>query len=693
MKPFAKTLSLCVLALLTAPALATTVDNALLANEADGSNWASYGRTFSENHFSPLKRVNDQNVGSLKLAWYYDIEPVSSVVAAPLAVDGVLYFATGYSVIHAMDARSGKLLWRFDPKAPEAAGHKLRGGWGIRGIAFWQGKVYTGTHDGRLIAIDAKTGKQVWSVQTLPTDDASYITGAPWVFNGKVAIGFGGADFGVTRGYVTAYDAETGEQAWRFYVVPGNPADGFENEAMKMAAATWSGEWWKFGGGGTVWAAMAYDPKYNRLLLGTGNGMPVNHKIRSEGKGDNLFLGSIVAVDADTGEYVWHYQVNPGETWDYNANMDIELAELEIDGKRRSVLMTAPKNGFFYVIDREDGKLLSAEPFAKVTWASQIDLQTGKPVEDASARFPSREEGALIFPSTIGAHSIQAMSYSPATGLVYIPKIERGGAFADPPGDLSQWQPAPNMAVNQGLGLPAKSLAVPPTSSLLQAWDPVARKEVWSAPQPGTSIFNGGVASTAGNLVFQGKVDGEFVAYAADTGKPLWRFDAQTGIQGQPITYLADGKQYVTIMVGWRGMGNSGGIEPEWEYRLQPRRVLTFALDGKAELPPAGPRTLPFLDDPDFKVDADKAALGRTMTFTHCGLCHGFGLNTGGAAPDLRRSPIPLSIDGLTGVLRDGLLVPRGMPQFGEFTDEQIEGIQHYIRQQARRAAGAGKGP
>lgn len=650
-------------------------------DQVPDENWVSYGGNDRDTHYSPLSQINASNVADLKLSWFHDLEPVANPVVAPIAIDGVLYFAYGYSVLHAMDAVTGQLLWKYDPKVPEVAGEKLRGGWGVRGIAYSNGKIFVGTHDGRLIAVDAKDGSQVWSVQSLDKTDATYITGAPWVLGDKVAIGFGGGDFGAARGYVTAYDAETGSEAWRFYVVPGNPADGFENAAMEMAAETWTGEWWKYGGGGTVWNAMAYDKDLNLVYLGTGNGTPVNQKIRSPGGGDNLFLCSIVALNADTGEYVWHYQVNPGETWDYNASMDIELAELEIDGEARSVLLHAPKNGFFYVIDRKTGELLSAEKFVRANWAESIDLTTGRPIENPEARFPDGK-GSLVYPSTIGARSIQAMSYSPKSGLAYFPAIDREHVFADPAGDLSEWQMKPGMAVNQGLGAPSRPIERKPESSELMAWDPVEQKKVWSVPQ--TGIFNGGTAATAGNLVFQGQLTGHFSAFSADSGELLWQFDTQTGVQSNPITYTVDGVQYVTVIAGWRGMGNPSGLDIEWEYRLQPRRVLTFALNGDAELPAAGPRSSPFLDDPQFVVDDEKALLGRTLTFTHCGLCHGFGLRSGGAAPDLRKSALPLNLDGLKSVLQDGALLPRGMPQFSEFTDEQVEAIQHYIRQQAR---------
>jgi quinohemoprotein ethanol dehydrogenase len=665
----------------------TVVDNRLLANEQDGANWASYGRTFSEQHYSPLHEIDDRNIGRLRLAWSFDLPPMASVFTAPLAVDGVLYLAPGYSFVHAIDARTGELLWRYDPEVPKHAGKRLRMGWGSRGIAYWKGKVFTATQDGRLIALDAKTGRVSWSVQTLPDDDKRYVTGPPWVFNGKVAIGFGGGDFDMVRGYVTAYDTETGRQAWRFYTVPGNPADGFEDVAMTRAAKTWKGEWWRFGGaGGTVWHAMAYDRKFNRLIIGTGNGAPWNQKIRSPGGGDNLFLCSIVALDADTGKYAWHYQVNPGETWDFNAAMDIQLADLTIKGRSRSVLLHAPKNGFFYVIDRRNGKLISAEKFAKVTWAERIDLKTGRPVEVPSARFKDGK-GILMYPGMVGAHAAHAMSFSPSTGLVYLPATEFGAIYADPPGDLRQWRPKPNSVINNGIGRPNPPIELPMGSSSLLAWDPIGQRTVWSVPL--TGIANGGTAATAGNLVFQGQVTGEFAAYAADSGRKLWSFDAQAGIQAQPISYLVNGRQQITVIAGWRGPSVISGMKPEWDYRLQPRRVLTFALDGAASLPPPGPRTSDILDNPDFVVDPGKAEIGQAVALTQCHLCHGAALISGGTAPDLRRSSVPLSLEALTAVLRDGALLANGMPRYEELSLAQIEGIQHFIRQRARESIAA----
>ncbi|HYE50729.1 MAG TPA: c-type cytochrome, partial [Azospirillaceae bacterium] len=488
------------------------------------------------------------------------------------------------------------------------------------------------------------------------------------------------------RGYVTAYDVKTGRKAWRFHTVPGNPADGFENKAMEMAAKTWTGEWWKYGGGGTVWHAMAYDARFNRIYLGTGNGWPWNQKIRSPGGGDNLFLSSIVALDADTGEYAWHYQTDPGNTWDYNNAMDIQLAELEVGSKKRPVIIHAPKNGFFYVIDRETGKPLSAEKFTKVTWAERIDLATGRPVENPDARFPGGKP-VEVWPFPLGAHGVQTMSFNPRTGLAYIPVMEGGRVFVDPP-DIANWKYKPGMFVNTGLGPPPASIKVPPPTSALVAWDPVRQKEAWRLPQNG--VLNGGTITTAGNLVFQGQNTGRFTAFAADSGKELWSFDAQNGILANAITYAVDGRQYVTVITGFR---SSFANVPNWDYTQQRRRVLTFALDGKAALPPAVRADLPVVDDADFAIDPAKAAVGAPIYNSSCVICHGAGMVSGGAAPDLRKAGVPLDAESFTSIVHGGALMERGMPRFEQLTDAELEGLRHYIRQRARESLAAAAAP
>ncbi|PKP99906.1 MAG: PQQ-dependent dehydrogenase, methanol/ethanol family [Alphaproteobacteria bacterium HGW-Alphaproteobacteria-13] len=656
---------------------------------AGGDDWPGYGGPIGDTHYSPLAEIDDGNISRLGLAWYRDIDVAPSSLSAPVAVDGVLYYAAGHSVVTAVDAATGKEKWTYDPEVWKVAGEKLRAAWGIRGIAYDNGKIFTGTIDGRLIAIDARTGKPLWSVMTVEKDDQRYVTGAPWVFKGKVVIGHGGADFAPVRGYVTAYDQDSGRQLWRFHTVPGNPADGFENPAMEMAAKTWTGEWWKYGGGGTAWNAMAYDPKYNRIYIGVGNGSPWNQKIRSPEGGDNLFLCSVVALDADTGEYVWHYQTNPGETWDFNSAMDISLAELTIDGKPRDVLMHAPKNGFFYVIDRKDGKLISAENFVPVNWASRIDIATGRPVENPEARYPDGK-AAIVYPSPFGAHNIEAMSFNPATGLVYIPAMDQGRVYIDPPGPLAGWRHLGSQRLSSGTGAPPAGMTPDrPATSMLIAWNPVTQKEAWRVPMAGLR-GGGGTATTAGNLLFQGTFDGRFVAYAADSGRELWSFDAQTAVMAQPIVYRAGGKQYVTVIAGAR-FSSASGLPREWNYRTQRWRVLTFALDGKASLPAAEAVDTPTVDDPAFRVDQGRATLGARVYGERCAICHGSNAQSGGSAPDLLQSSIPLDLASFVAVMHEGVLEPRGMPKFADVPESEIVALQHYLRKRAREVLAAQK--
>ena len=643
--------------------LAAAYDGKDIANESDGKNWLAYGRTYSEQHYTPLKQVTSENISRLGLAWSLDLPNVHNGLTVPLAVDGVIYFTVDQSWVHAVDARTGKLLWRFDPEVYKVGGKKLPFSWGPRGIAYWKNKIYVATLDGRLIALDARTGKPLWTQQTVPTDDVANITGAPRVFNGKVLIGHGGADYGPIRGYVTTYDAETGKQSWRFYIVPGDPAKGFESKAMEMAAKTWTGEWWKKGGGGTVWNAMTYDPELNRVYLGTGNGQPHEWKARSPGGGDNLFLSSIVALNADTGEYVWHYQVDPRNDWDYNADMDMTTATVSIDGKPRKVLMQAPKNGFLYVIDRENGKLLSAEKIDYATWADRIDLKTGAPVENPDVRAGKLE----LVPSAVGAHSVQAQAFSPQTGLLYLPTIRTGSGTRNG---------------EKRADLPDRD------STRLQAWDPVARKETWSVKTPGTS--NGGLMATAGNLVFEGMSDGTFNAFDARTGRKLWTFDVHFGMAGAPISYEVDGKQYVSIVAGWggggAGVGGASTAKFGWRYGHQVHRLLTFVLDGKTPLPPQAPPDLAVpVDDPQFVIDPKRAQAGNAVAFREmCVGCHGAVLIASSYAPDLRASGVPLSAEAFRDVVKNGSRLARGMPKYADLSDDDLESLRHFIRQRAR---------
>ena len=666
-----------------AAAAPAPVPDAQLRDEADGRDWPGFGRTYGEQHFSPLAEVNDGNVARLGLAWSMDLEPGNSATG-PIAVDGVLYFARQYSIVNAVDAASGKLLWTYDPHAAEAAGARLRQGWGSRGIAWWDGKVYTATQDGRLIALDAGTGKPLWSVQTLDKDDPRFISGPPRAFAGKIIIGNGGADEAAIRGFVTAYDAATGKRLWRFWTVPGDPKKKFEDPALAMAAKTWAGDWWNKGGGGTVWNAITYDQGSDTIYIGTGNGSPWNRKLRSAGQGDNLFLCSIVALDAKTGAYKWHYQINPGESWDFNAAMDMALADLTIDGRSRQVLMTAPKNGFLYVIDRLTGKLISAKPFVPVTWAKGIDLATGRPIEYPGIRY---ESGTATFsPTPIGAHSWVPMAFSPRTRLVYIPAIELEVTYDDRGITPENWQRKRGLALDYGVN---PAIAFPKgredSASSLVAWDPVTQREAWRVPTP--IHFNGGVLATAGNLVFQGQMDDRFNAYDARSGKRLWSFDAKAPVIAPPISYSVKGRQYVTVLTG---NGTSGGFLGSAlarygiDYRTQARRVLTFAVGGTASLPAKERYVARAVDDPDFHADAPAQARGDAIYNSRCVVCHGGGVAAAGVAPDLRTSAAIVSPEAFDAVVHDGVLVPQGMPQFAELTAGDRSDVRQFLRAAAR---------
>jgi quinohemoprotein ethanol dehydrogenase len=674
---------------------AKDISTARLLDDGSGVDWAGPGGTFGEQHYSPLRQVSAKTIGKLGLAWSTDLPPGNSTTA-PIEVGGKLFFVTGLGLVHAVDAATGRPLWQYDAKVYDAKNQQRVGeAWGPRGIAWWNDKIYLGTMDGRLIAIDAKSGKEVWSRQTLVEGDFNYITGAPRVFDGKVIIGFGGADINFTRGYVSTYDAESGKLLWRWYTVPGDPAKGFENAAMEMAAKTWAGEWWKMGGGGTVWNAMTYDPETDTIFLGTGNGGPWNHKVRSAGKGDNLFLCSIVALDAKTGTYKWHYQFNPGESWDFNSVFDMPLATLMIGGVPRKVVMQAPKNGFFYVLDRETGQLLSAEPFVKVNWATKIDLATGRPVENPAARYPG---GATfqMWPSGQGGHNWPAMAFSPRTNLVYIPTIEKTMTWTDYKVAGNAWmrdQPQGSPQTATANTLPQEHDPLNNTSAL-KAWNPVTQKLVWSQQTP--SIEGGGAMATAGDLVFQGRLDGRFNAYDARSGTLLWSFDAKAPIIAPPISYSIAGRQYVSVLTGLTGSRSMMGEQLasfHLEYRSEARRVLTFALGGTRKLPPRKIVTLRPAPDPGYKADDAAAARGATVYHQHCYLCHGIGVVSGGGAPELRASDVPASGEAFHAIVKGGALLPAGMPRFDYLSDADVEDMRQYIRSRAAAWRTGAKGP
>ncbi len=653
-----------------------------IADEEQESDWLAYGRTHNERRFSPSKDIDTGNVSTLKVDWFLDLPNDVGLVSTPLVIDGVMYFTGTMNILRAVDAASGKLIWEYDPEVFKVVSKKRQIGWvHNRGISFSNGKIFTGTWDGRLIAVDAKTGKELWSIRTFDENQALYITGAPKAFKDKVLIGNGGTENGPTRGYVTAYEQETGKQAWRFYIVPGNPADGFENDAMKMAATTWTGEWWKHGGGGNAWHGFTFDEELNTLYIGTGNGSPWNRKIRSPNGGDNLFLCSIVALNPDNGEYKWHYQTTPGESWDYNSNMDIVLADLKINNKEVKAILHAPKNGFFYVIDRETGKLLSAEPFVKTSWATEIDITTGRPIEVKGARYET--DSAFITPNAFGAHSFHAMAYSPQTGLVYIPANHFASIYSDKGYDLVNWRAVP---FQRGLGVNTIIAADQEDyPSSLIAWDPVTQKAAWSIPQQ--TPMNAGILTTGGNLVFQGRSDGKFLAYNARTGDSLLVVDLGLGIAAPPISYKVDGRQYIALLAGWGGGYAGFGRELGWEYGKQKRRMIAFSLEGTKELPKLAPRSYAVpLIVPDFSVNDSMVVTGQAVYFSSCISCHGPGAIAKGMAPDLRASAVPLNITSFADVVRNGSRTNKAMPRFKDFTDQQLFALMHFIRQKANEA-------
>ena len=668
--------------------------------DQEPGNWMSYGRTYNEQHFSPLALITDRNISRLKLAWYYDLDTNRGQEATPLVIDGVMYFTSAWSKVFALNAATGKLLWSYDPQVP--------GEWAInaccdvvnRGAAAWAGKIFFGTLDGRLIALDAATGKRVWEVRTIDPHSRHTITGAPRVAAGKVIIGNGGGEFGV-RGYVSAYDTDTGHLIWRFYTVPGDPSKPLETPALAKAAKTWSGKWWTLGGGGTVWNAMAYDPELDLLYIGTGNGTTWAGKYRSPGGGDNLFTCSIIALKPSTGKYVWHYQQDPGDEWDFDSDEDIVLADLSVNGRLRKVLMQAPKNGFFYVIDRGSGELLSAKPFTYVNWATGIDLHTGRPIETSTARYTGTNPSPIV-PGPLGAHSWQPMSYSPVTGLAYIPVNDAGFAYktAD---DFK----AKNLAANYGIDVVAAGMPQDPKikKSILEtvkgklvAWDPVQQKQAWAIERPGP--WNGGVLSTAGNLVFEGTAAGTFEAYRATTGEKLWSSPAQTGVMAGPATYTVDGEQYVAVLGGWGGVFPLATGEVSFKSgRVQNiSRMLVYKLDGQATLPDAPTIQQRELNPPPSKASADQIRRGEAHFQRFCAACHGDVAVSGGVLPDLRYSGTLSSDQAFSSIVLGGLLRQQGMVSFAsELTKDDVQSIREYVifranqsMEQSRREANAG---
>ncbi len=657
-------------------------DAALRAADSDSANWITYGRTYSEQRFSPLKKINEQSVSRLGLAWSMDFPTLRAYEATPLVKDGVMYTTGAWSVVYAVNARTGALLWTYDPEVPKDDSKFACCDVVNRGVALYKGRVYVASLDGRLIALDAKSGAVAWQVQTTPKDEPYSITAAPRIAKGRVLIGNGGSEYAV-RGYVSAYDAETGKLAWRTYTVPGDPSQPGESDALRSAASTWQGQWWKAGGGGSPWDSLVYDPDLGMVYVGTGNASPWYDKVR--GKGDDLYTASILALRADTGEQVWHYQTTPGDNWDYDATQPLVLATLTINGEKRRVLMQANKNGFFYVLDREKGSLISATPFTEINWATGID-SSGRPVENAEIR--AMKDATIVKPSTEGGHNWSPISFNPTAGLVYLSVLDSASIHAT----LPDWKidlHDQTTSADRGYHGPVRDQWLKLVSKgRLVAWDPVARREVWHADQPFPR--SGGTLTTAGNLVFQGRADGKFIAYRATDGKPLWEFDTGVGISAGPMTYSVNGTQYVAVMAGWGGPTTLGN-RSIGKGKIGNGRLAVFSIGGTATLPQRAERTIPPVPMPAFKLVVSPREIdqGSNLFAAYCARCHGGDVVSSGLVPDLRyTSESKHQI--FQQIVRGGALRELGMPSFSEdLTSAQVRSIEGYILKRARDSAQA----
>ena len=675
------------------------IDDARLRNAAsEPANWLTYGGTYFEQRYSTLDQIDATNVGKLAPAWSFDFDTYRGQETTPIVVDGVMYATTAWSKVFALDAKTGKQIWFYDPEVPGAAGPKPCCDVVNRGAAVYDGKVYVGTVDGRLIAIDAQTGKLVWSVLTVDPKWMHSITGAPRIARGKVFIGNGGGEFG-GRGYVSAYDAKSGKLVWRFYTVPGDPAkpaDGAASDDVlaRLARPTWHGEWAPYRGGGHPWNAIVYDPDFNQLYIATGNGFPLNRKFRSDAKGDNLFIASVVALNADTGKYVWHYQETPGESWDYDAVQDMVLADLKIGGNTpRKVLLHAPKNGFFYVLERSSGKVLSAKPYvSEINWTRGLDPVTGRPDIPPEAYYVNAPFTSQ--PGMGGAHGWQPPSFSPKTGLIYFPAAENSSYLIAP--EKYEYIPGiDNPGIINGALPPNTHGASPATGprskSYLLAWDPVAQKAAWKTDVRG----GGGTLVTAGNLVFQGRsrqgVLGELAAFRADTGQEVWSYQTPNNIMQGPVTYSIDGEQYVAAASGAGGANILFGMEPA--YARQVGRMVVFKLNGTAKLPDDPPHA-PTPTPPTETWPAATIDKGRGHYAKFCGRCHGLNMMAANIVPDLRRSAALQDAEAWNAIVLGGALEKQGMVSWAKFlSPEDAAAVRAYVADEARKLAAAPSKP
>ncbi len=653
----------------SAPQAAAQIDDARLANAAsEPQNWLAHGGTQLAQRYSGLDQITPDNIAQLKPTWSLDFDTNRGQEATPIVVDGVIYVTTAWSKVYAADAKTGKLLWQYDPKVNGPNAAKNCCDVVNRGAAVYQGKVFVGTFDGRLIALDAATGKPLWSTATFDPESMQAISGAPRVGAGLVFIGNSGGEFG-GRGFVSAYKADTGELAWRFYTTPGDPAkpDGAASDKVmaEKVQATWFGKHNEYRGGGNVWNSIVFDPEFDQVYLATGNGYPWARTFRSEGKGDNLFIDSVVALDAKTGEYRWHYQETPGDIWDYDSVADMILADLPLGGAApRKVLMHTPKNGFFYVLDRKSGELLSAEPYiAGITWAKGVDKKTGRPIENPLARFDERKMPVVVSPGEGGGHSWNPTAFSPKTGLMYLQATDHSSARHIPRPSFEYVKGLDNIGVyhfathGPAEPEPKPDPTRPKPVPYLLAWDPVANKAAWKTPGMGSAVM-----ATAGGLVFQGHsrnaVMGELAAYRADTGEKVWSHETPNAIAGGVVSYAVDGEQYILATTG-AGGGLILAATPDVRER-QPGRLVAFKLNGTAMLPSDPPPAGPVKISNETFADA-AVAQGKDLYLNRCARCHGLGTHSPNIIPDLRRSNALLDASLWKSIVEDGLLQSTGM--------------------------------
>ena len=662
-------------------------------------DWVSLGGNYKQQHYSHLDRINSVNIKDVGFAWEYDARsPIGRVPrgleATPFVVDGIMYTSGAWGFVYAINAKTGDEIWKYDPKVDASFNRRACCDVVNRGVAVWKGKVYVGTLDGYLVSLNAKNGQEIWRVNTLADRSLAYtITGPPQVAGDVVIIGNSGAEFGV-RGYITAYHLKSGEQKWRFFTVPGDPEKGFEHEELEMASKTWDpNSLWEAGGGGTVWGQSNYDPELNLLYVGTGNSSPYPIWFRSPSGGDNLFLASILAINPDNGKLVWHYQTTPGEIWDYTATQNIVLADLEIEGKLRKVLMQAPKNGFFYLIDRATGELISAEKYTAVNWASHVNMETGRPVKTEQGWY--KDEPKLVNPSLSGGHNWNPMSFSPQTGLVYIPEIISPYIYISE--ESYEFE-----KIRYGTGLSYIEGAGPPFSqntqkylqghtdtveiNKLKAWDPVNQRMVWEVQQP-LPKGNGGILSTAGNLVFQGINTGHFRIYNATSGKILKEIEVGTGIIAAPMSYEIDGEQYIAVMAGYGGaelvygpLDKRAAIHKYQNYG----RILAFKLNGgPTPLPPKVTLTeVP--KPPKLALEEHLIKNGESLFYTYCRSCPLAGNNNDYYSQYPNLAKLNSSVHNIfRDIVLKGVFAQNGMASFEDVLKESdVDAIQHYLVKQ-----------